>query len=446
MNNIFYKNLQSVTNQFENDQLPISVELKSEEVKEIISHVPHWLVRWGITLFFFILVVFLLMGWMIRFPQLVEVPLRLTTLNAPKSVNARTEGKLVRLFVKENDWVNRDDILGYVESSCDHGQVLSLAKDLDSILVLIDNSGIDMLEKRERKNYNQLGDLQQSYQVFDQAYVELLAALSNGFYRDKKNILQKELDELKQLEKILQEQTQLYQQDFDLAFQEYQAQKNLAAQGVIAKMELTKEESKLLSKKIPVKQAQAMVIQNRTDQNSKTKEIIELNKLIAFHQKNFVQSIYSLQSAIKAWKLKYVLVAPMEGNVFFSTLKEEKQNLTINEELFYISASNENYFGEIHIPQYNFGKVKKGQKVLIKLNGYPFEEFGVLEGRLEDISQIPGKDKNFLAKVALPNGLQTNYGKQIPYKSGMTATAQIITEEVRMLERLFYQFKKVANN
>ena len=53
------------------------------------------------------------------------------------------------------------------------------------------------------------------------------------------------------------------------------------------------------------------------------------------------------------------------------------------------------------IGQYNFGKLKVGQIVILKLNGYPFEQFGTIRGQLASISDLP-RDSVHWAKVAFP--------------------------------------------
>ncbi|HRP58132.1 hypothetical protein [Agriterribacter sp.] len=56
-------------------------------------------------------------------------------------------------------------------------------------------------------------------------------------------------------------------------------------------------------------------------------------------------------------------------------------------------------------------------------------------------------DNGYLAKIALPEGLQTNYKKQIQYHSGLTVQADIVTAKMRLLERLFNNVRKqVAEN
>lgn len=85
--------------------------------------------------------------------------------------------------------------------------------------------------------------------------------------------------------------------------------------------------------------------------------------------------------------------------------------------------------------------MKPGQQVLLKFNAYNDAEFGSVVGKIEFISAIP-TDSGYMAKVSLPNGLRTNYNKQIYYRDGLKATADIITENMSLLERFYYTLYK----
>ena len=56
---------------------------------------------------------------------------------------------------------------------------------------------------------------------------------------------------------------------------------------------------------------------------------------------------------------------------------------------------------------------------------------------------IPTKEGVLLLDAKLTNGLQTSYKKQINFQQEMTGTADIITEDLRLLERLLYQFRDI---
>jgi HlyD family secretion protein len=60
--------------------------------------------------------------------------------------------------------------------------------------------------------------------------------------------------------------------------------------------------------------------------------------------------------------------------------------------VFYVNPGNEAFFGEMTITQNNMGKVKEGQEVLVKLRSYPFEEYGMIRGKIKYIAEVPYKD------------------------------------------------------
>jgi HlyD family secretion protein len=120
---------------------------------------------------------------------------------------------------------------------------------------------------------------------------------------------------------------------------------------------------------------------------------------------------------------------------------QQNQFIRNNQVLFYVQPDSMKYFAEIVIPQYNFGKVGVGKEVLLKFQAYPSEQFGAVNGIIDYISPTP-TDSGFLAKVVLPNGLVTSYGKQLRYQYGLVAQADIITENMRLLERFYYNIRK----
>lgn len=88
------------------------------------------------------------------------------------------------------------------------------------------------------------------------------------------------------------------------------------------------------------------------------------------------------------------------------------------------------------IPQPNIGKLKEGQTVLIKLDGFPHREYGMVEGKLSQLSNSPGKDDSYWGYIELPHKLKTRYGHTLSYRNGLNGQAEIITADRRLAERL----------
>ena len=45
--------------------------------------------------------------------------------------------------------------------------------------------------------------------------------------------------------------------------------------------------------------------------------------------------------------------------------------------------------------------------------------------------------------IEFPNGLVTTYDKRLAYKQEMKGAAEIITDDIRLIERIFYQLKSI---
>ncbi len=144
-------------------------------------------------------------------------------------------------------------------------------------------------------------------------------------------------------------------------------------------------------------------------------------------------------------QFKYFVKAPIDGTLTYTGFLQENQEIKNGTSLFNVQPANTNYFIEMLIPQYNFGKVKIGQEVLLKFQAYPFEQYGSVVGTIDYINKTP-TDSGYLAKVVLPKGLTTNYNKPLQYLNNANATAEIITENMRLLQRFYNNLTKQINS
>ena len=88
------------------------------------------------------------------------------------------------------------------------------------------------------------------------------------------------------------------------------------------------------------------------------------------------------------------------------------------------------------------GKVERGQAVNIRFLGFPDNEFGMVRGVVDNISLVP-INEHFVVEISLPNGLLTTYRKTLPFSQEMTAIIDIITEDMRLLERFFMPIRRI---
>jgi len=420
--------------------------LHTDDMQDIITAVPLWLLRWGITLFFAVLILIIGLSALIRYPDIVKASLKISSPNSPKPIVAKIQGKLVKLLVKENEIVKAGQPLAYIESTADHAAVLSLLsrlKKLQNLAQLNKPLGNTFFNKADNA---QLGELQTSYQTFFQEYLTYRASIQNGFYVQKRAYLQKDVSDLSKQETQLHAEKQIQQRDFSLAEDEYKMHQKLAKEKVETSAELRQQESKYLAKKSPLIQTEAALVTASTNYSAKQKEILELDNQIIEEKSKFSQALNSLISQADDWVSKYVLVASQPGKLAFAGIVQENQVLATNQEVFYINPGNEEFFGEMAIPQNSMGKVKEGQQVLIKLKSYPFEEYGMLRGSIKHISDVPYKDSVFLSRVDFKIRKISDMKRPIHLKQGMMADAEIVTQDATILQRISRNILKVINN
>ncbi|MBO0933600.1 HlyD family efflux transporter periplasmic adaptor subunit [Fibrella aquatilis] len=422
------------------------VELRNPEVDDLMGQSPAWIVRWGTLLLFVVLGSVFAVGWFIRYPDVVPARLVLLADNPPRSVIARTEGRIVRLLVREGAAVRSGQPLAYLESTTNHAEVLALMHQLDVAGRLLQQNRLAELDHLALTNYHQLGELQTIYQPFAQTYSQLQNFMTDGFYQRKMTLLQQELTDLQALHQNLLAQQTMQHRDIDLAREEYAIQQTLADQKVIAPLELKREESKHIGRQLPAQQLASALINSQLAQRAKQKELIELTKQVREQRDGFGQALNTLQSAAYAWKARYVLSAPVAGRVSWLVPLYNELSVKAGQELGQVVPTNGNgqvaFTGEMRIGQYNFGKVKTGQDVLVKLPSYPFQEYGLLVARVEAISPI-STDTTFRAQVSFPNGLRTTTGHQLIARNGLVANGEIITDDTRLIEKLFYELRRL---
>jgi HlyD family secretion protein len=91
--------------------------LRSDEVQEILSRPPQWLVRWGITLIFAVLAVIFIGSFFFKYPDIVAAPIIVSTENLPAGVAAKTSGRIDTVFIAEKQAVAKGQMLACIENT-----------------------------------------------------------------------------------------------------------------------------------------------------------------------------------------------------------------------------------------------------------------------------------------------------------------------------------------
>jgi len=412
-------------------------DIHSEDLQEIISKPPSWLLKRGIT--FILLTIFMIFGltFFIRYPELVSVSMKFNTSSSPKVLTSKVNGNMVRILIKDGTAVDKNTDIAYMESVADHYEVLSLLHKMKKVrnneLGLVELSDIVTPTELE------LGELQNSYQNFYLAYLNYVAINKEGIYQKRKNFIQNEIKYINEQNRRIHQSFDLQKRELVLAEEEYSKYQILAEKKVISQLELQQKEALLLSKRQSIPQTENTMISNQSNRLSKDKEMSEINNQMFEEEKKFYQSLNTFISDAENWKKQYVISSSSKGILIYGDFLQENQLVKMGEELFYVNSNKEDYYGEMLVPQNKSSKVKIGQDVLIKVQSYPHQEYGYLRGRVDYISDIPIRDSVFFSKVILRRSEQDSI---IKLKPGILADAEIITDDQSIIKRIWLNLTK----
>ncbi|PTX06970.1 HlyD family efflux transporter periplasmic adaptor subunit, partial [Sphingobacterium faecium] len=319
----------------------------------------------------------------------------------------------------------------------DHHQVLHLLDKMKQVR----SSTIELADLTDivTPTELELGEVQNSYQNFYLAYLNYVAINKEGIYQKRKNFIQNEVKYINEQNHRIQQSFDLQKRELALAEEEYAKYQILAEKKVISQLELQQKEALLLAKRQSIPQTENTIIGNQSSRLSKDKEMSEINNQMFEEEKKFYQSLNTFISDAENWKKQYVISSPSRGTLIYGDFLQENQLIKIGEELFYVNANKEDYYGEILIPQSKSSKVKVGQEVLIKVQSYPYQEYGYLRGRIDYISDIPIRDSVFFSKVILNRNEKDSV---IKLKPGILADADIITEDQSIIKRIWLNLTK----
>ncbi|PCJ00456.1 MAG: hypothetical protein COB15_02810 [Flavobacteriales bacterium] len=419
------------------------IEIRSDEVQEILSHVPNWMIRWGISLIFGIIVMLVFISWFIKYPDIIPGQVTLTTEQPPAKLISKTTGYIQELYHKDNTTVKKGQTIAVITNPTNK-------ETIDSLNTLINNFTFDntatilpLLEK-----IGILGEAQTTFNSLHNNLKEYHEITTDNFYKNSLKNIALQINYNDRLAKITKSQLNLLRQEIQNADQKFNADSSLYYKKVISKNEFFNNQSEYFRKKEQLLNSQKTYVQHKITVANYLKQQNELNKShddkIRGLKNNIKSARNSLKSYTQSWQQNFTITAPFKGKISYLKAITTNQYISDQEPLFAVVPSNQAYIGNVKIAPQGYGKITVGQEVKMKLDNYPYQEYGQLTGTIVSISQISGKEGYFV-QVKLSDGLTSTYNKTLSYKPDMAGTAEIITEDLRLLERIFNKFRQVLD-
>ena len=421
------------------------IEIRSEEVQEILGYVPHWIIKIGIGVISVIILLLFFGSWYFKYPDIISSPISVTTENAPAPLVARTSGKISMLFVADKQFVKKGQILAIIENTANYEHVLELKQNLNLIQNFFIQYDTSLL-----KDLNpawQLGNVQSGFSSFLKLYNEYINFKALDYHNKKIGAIQKQLKQIKIQQRGILRQSTLLSEELDLASKQFSRDSGLFAKNVIPASEFEKAQREFIQKKYAWESSRTSVINSEIQISQLEQTILDLQLQMQVQQNQLQIQLKSafdiMRSDIEAWSLNYLFQSPMEGNVSFSKIWSTNQNISAGETAFTIVPGKQGQIiGKLQLPVTGSGKVKPDQLVNVKFNGFPYMEYGTVQGKVHSIAMVPEQDY-IIVTVELPQELKTNFGKIIPFSQQMNGNAEIITENISVLGRLFNPLRAI---
>jgi hemolysin D len=145
-----------------------------------------------------------------------------------------------------------------------------------------------------------------------------------------------------------------------------------------------------------------------------------------------------------------VIRAPVAGTVLQLPFKQAKSFIQTGQLVAQIAPEGAATILKVQMPSQNTGFLKTGMPVKVKFDAYPFQDYGIVEGKVQMVSPDSklvdagnGKIEAFEVDVMLDRNYIKSQGKQIPLNLGQTATAEVIVRQRQTIDLILDPFKKL---
>ncbi len=421
-----------------------NLELRSEEIQEILTNPPAWIVRWGITLIFMFTCIILVLSFMIKYPDFITAKVLVTTKQPAEKVISRYSGQIDKIFIKNRDTVKTNQKLAIIKNTANFKDVYTLKQIIDTIPFSIKQFKFPF---EKTTNFN-LGDINVAYINFEKSYTDyfLLKELDPYTNQLSGNKVSLKETENRLRNKIIQKR--LLEKEIAIKRIDLDRSRQLFEKGVISKQEYEQNQLNFIQMEKSINSMAISISQMREaiSSTSRTLKKTQINKQEDNTRflNNLAQSYDLLKEAIRNWEYKYLLKSSIDGVISFQDYWGNNQFVNSGSVVFSILPTDtSSLVGKLVIPSQNAGKVNIGQKVFIKLDNYPYQQYGVLIGKVANFSISPNDEGQYTVFVDLPNGTLTSYNKNLSFSQELLGNAEIITENLSVAERVLYKFRKL---
>ena len=413
------------------------IELRSEEVQELLGTPPPWLIRWGLLFVLILLIVVVWLLYWLPYPETVDTTIRIKREIPAEEVIAPEGGTISNILVTSEDTVEAGQTLIVFKSLAEFSDVHYLDDLLGSVQVNQDSSLLNFTIPSDLI----LGSLKTDVYRFNERQ-QGARTLREG------RIRQMSIDEIRQ--EIRQEEQAIRQDNRtrDVTFEALQLRKdelsrlrNLDQQGLLGDYSRVRSAERLkveaerslqdIDTSIKAHQANIRLLRKQMERTETISQTSAANATDALRD-----AFDQLKTAVNQWRRNNLLVASINGVVILDDIQELQYVRAGERVAVVVPSSVSSLIGKTELNLDESGQVEVGQKVVIDFYSFPAQQFGAVEGVVTFKSKIPTQEDKLPIEVRFPNGLVTSSGRSLEVGQDMAGDMSIIIQEKRLISWL----------
>ncbi|WP_150463558.1 HlyD family type I secretion periplasmic adaptor subunit [Francisella sp. XLW-1] len=420
-------------------------------VLEVTDKPPHPLMRKVLYCLIFLIVFVVVWASISNIDIITEGQGKITPTGDVKTIQSSEKGSVIKLNVENGQLVNQGDVLVILESDYTEADINKLREDVEfyKLRIARQEAFYNMIKSDLREQIplekikfdvpdgvtDQL-DIEQTKRLLWQQWQSGIAKLMT--LEATLDAKEKELDISLNKTKQLQATVQIIREKLD-------AYKTLLEKRAVSRMEYLEVREKYLntyyelgSEKAKDKQLEAEIAEARSNLESfKSETYLETLKTIRQDKKD----LYSAEQELhKATTLngKNQIKAPISGVVHELQIHTIGAVVTPAQVLMQIIPLDQKLEAEVYVKNEDIGYLKKGQEAEIKVNTFPFAEYGVLHGTVKKISGDAIEDERLGLVYKLIVDLKDNTlhkdGESYTIVPGMAVVVEVKTGTRRVID------------
>jgi membrane fusion protein, hemolysin D len=467
---------------------PDEKTMDSPIVIEILEEMPSYMARGFIYVLVAVCIIGILYAYLGKMDVIVQGQGKLVPKGDAEIVQSAKNGRLTKLFVKVGDTVKADQILAELDLTQTNigakkreREFIQMQMEMACLVYAIDVmnnvlggedvhiDGTKMLKLCASSYVESITGLKRERRTYEKAMLKAgqvnpgqLETLIINYDNKKMNVAYKQ-------NKLAAAERDLNRAESQLALYEEMYQK-----GLTSKVKLLEEQKRLddagslreenlvalNTAKKEMYEAEQEVKKTRINHDTEKKQAVENYQIAVVKYKNMIEGMNlklgNIKNAIANFELdsklqKYTdqfnqITAPVSGRIASVNLRTPGQMISAGTTLFTLNPANQPLVAKVMIPNKSIGQIRIGLKAKLKLEAFPYQNYGVLGGRVIEISPDSIRIQNgyfYEVTVATDQDFLIKNKEKYQLFTGLTMTAEIVVQKTRILENFIAPLKKL---